>query len=368
VDLTSLSELLLNGMSLSGVNFEHSNLGGANLKGVDLRNVRLAGAGLSGSHLDNANLSKVDLRTTIFNYAELNEAFLCDAILAGSKLQYAILRKAKLNKASLEGADHVNADLFEADLSHACLVDTDLSGALLKGANLSFSTLVRTKLKGAIITGCRIYGILAWDLDLDDADQKDLIITPEDQSLVTVDNVEVAQILYLFLHDENIPKLLDTIAGKAVLILGRFTPDRKAILDALRKELRDKGYLPILFDFKKSTTRDFTETIRILAGMSLFVIADISNPRSSPLELQATVPECKVPFVPIIQKNEEPFSMFKDLSTGRKGVLDLLDYDSCDDLIRVLDKAIIEPALKVYAELLREKASELKRRHTIDYM
>jgi hypothetical protein len=31
-------------------------------------------------------------------------------------------------------------------------------------------------------------------------------------------------------------------------------------------------------------TKDFTETIKMLAGMSLFVIAGISNPKSSPLE------------------------------------------------------------------------------------
>ena len=31
--------------------------------------------------------------------------------------------------------------------------------------------------------------------------------------------------------------------------------------------------------------------MRLLAGLSKFVIADITNPKSSPLELQATVPE-----------------------------------------------------------------------------
>ena len=34
-----------------------------------------------------------------------------------------------------------------------------------------------------------------------------------------------------------------------MLILGRFTPERKAVLDALREELRKRDYLPILFDF-----------------------------------------------------------------------------------------------------------------------
>jgi hypothetical protein len=52
----------------------------------------------------------------------------------------------------------------------------------------------------------------------------------------------------------------------------------------------DRLYLPIVFNFDKPETKDFTETVRLLAGLSKFVIADITNPKSSPLELQATIP------------------------------------------------------------------------------
>ena len=79
------------------------------------------------------------------------------------------------------------------------------------------------------------------------------------------------------------------------------------------------GYLPMLFDFDKPTQRDFTETVKTLAGMSRFIIADITNPKSSPLELQATVPDYMVPFVPIQHEDEEPFSMFADLQTSTTG-------------------------------------------------
>ena len=141
-----------------------------------------------------------------------------------------------------------------------------------------------------------------------------------------------------------------------MLILGRFTPERKAVLDALRTELRRRGYLPILFDFEKSTIKDFTEIIKILADMSFFVIADISNPKSSPLELQATIPDYMVPFVLIIQEGEEPFAMFKDLLIRhKKWVLSPLKYDSIDGLISVLDKAIINPALELHNDILAER-------------
>jgi hypothetical protein len=109
--------------------------------------------------------------------------------------------------------------------------------------------------------------------------------------------------------------VIDTVGKKGVLLLGRFTEGRIAVLEQLREELRKRGFLPIVFNFDKPETKNFTETVRLLAGMSRFVIADITNPRSAPLELQATVPECMVPFVPILDRNEElePFAMLRDL-------------------------------------------------------
>ena len=73
-------------------------------------------------------------------------------------------------------------------------------------------------------------------------------------------------------------------------------------MERLRTEHRNRGFVPMVFIFDKPEVKDFTETVRLLAGLSHFVIADISNPRSTPLELQAIVPECIVPFVTILEK------------------------------------------------------------------
>ena len=40
---------------------------------------------------------------------------------------------------------------------------------------------------------------------------------------------------YLLLNNEEIRHVIDTITSKVVLILGRFMPERKAILDAIRR-------------------------------------------------------------------------------------------------------------------------------------
>ena len=161
----------------------------------------------------------------------------------------------------------------------------------LSGANLQSAILIGTNLEQATLTGCFVYGISTWALKGIPKDQSNLVITPEDAPMVTVDDLEVAQFIYLLLNRAKLRNVLNAINSKAVLILGRFTPERKAILDAMADELRKYNLLPIIFDFERATSRDFTETIKTLAGLSLFVIVDITKPKSAPLELQATVPD-----------------------------------------------------------------------------
>lgn len=55
--------------------------------------------------------------------------------------------------------------------------------------------------------------------------------------MITVDNLEVAQFIYLLLNNEKIRQVIDTITSKVVLILGRFTDERKSVIDAIREEL-----------------------------------------------------------------------------------------------------------------------------------
>lgn len=294
--------------------------------------------------------------------ADLREARLDGAILCKADLSNADLGKANLSEAELGGAI-----LVEADMRLTNCYKAKLRKANLCGANLSGALLVKTEFQNAILTGCRIYGAAIWDLQLDGAEQSNIVISPFTAPVtateITVDNLEVAEFVYLLLHNEKIREVIDTIGKKGVLILGRFAGERKAILDALRTALRQRNYLPMVFDFEKPMQRDFTETIMTLAGLSLFVIADITNPRSAPLELQATVPDYIIPFVPIIAEGEPPFSMFNDLQSKFDWVLDVLKYDSIDHLLSGLQDAVITPALQKHAELVQRKAQVRGTRH-----
>ena len=306
-------------------------------------------------------------------YANLSYAILVSAGLGYANLCGAILRNADLSKAHLtdahiRGADLRNsilrgADLSYAELSYANLENTDLSYASLNGAQL-----VKTKLSNANLTGCSVFGVSAWSVELNDAEHNNLIITDYGEPTITVDNIEVVQFIYRLINNDKIRDVINTIGQKAVLILGRFSSGRKEVLDAIADRLRHKGFIPIIFDFEKSRERDFTETIKILAGLSLFVIADITNPRSNPLELQATVPDYMIPFVPILQEGETPYSMFIDLQRKFTWVLPVIEYDTLANLLAGLEDGVISPALSKHEELIERKAEELRITHIRDVL
>ena len=74
-----------------------------------------------------------------------------------------------------------------------------------------------------------------------------------------------------------------------------------------------------------------------------------------------------VPFVPIQQDDEQPFSMFADLQAKYDWALDVLKYDTPGNLISVFDPAVVEPALAKADELLLRKAEARRERHISEY-
>jgi hypothetical protein len=264
---------------------------------------------------------------------DLSKAKLSGAHLSGAKLSQANLRAATLSQANLGQANLCGADLFRANLGMSDL----------RRANLQGASLVNTDVTRADLTGCRIYGVSAWGVKLESAKQQNLIITPGNEPEITVDNIEVAQFVYLLLHNQKIRDVIDTITSKAVLILGRFTDERKAVLDAFREELRKRDYLPILFDFAVPATRDITETVSLLARMARFIIADLTDPSSIPKELEAIVPHLAVPVQPLLQGSSQPYAMFKDY-WKYDWVLPVYQYEALEPLLATLAERVIAPA------------------------
>ena len=183
--------------------------------------------------------------------------------------QGANLFQANFSGSNLEAADPGDStharepqrgEPRRGEASYANLSGADLTGAILHGA-----MLVRTNLANAILTGCRVYGISAWDVKVSEGTrQQDLVVTPLGEPEVTADDLEVAQFIYLLLNNEKLQRVIDTITSKVVLIIGRFSPERKMVLDALRDELRNRNYAPVVFDFEKPKSGTTIKPLRCL--------------------------------------------------------------------------------------------------------
>jgi hypothetical protein len=185
--------------------------------------------------------------------------------------------------------------------------------------------------------------------------QSNLVITRSFQPVLQVDDLEVAQFIYLLLNNERIRQVIDTITSRVVLILGRFTPERIAVLDAIREGLREKGHCPVLFDFDKPESKDLTGTISTLADMARFIIAGLPDPSSVPHELTTVVPGTVVPVQTILLKGQREYAMFRDLKTRYHWVLKPYTYKSKELLITHLSEQVIAPA-EAKAEELRRKS------------
>ena len=157
---------------------------------------------------------------------------------------------------------------------------------------------------------------------------------------ITVDDIEVAQFIYLLLNNDRLRKVIKTITSKVVLILGRFTVERKAVLDAIREEMRRRDYLPVVFDFEKpDQTTD--ETISTLAGMARLVIADLTDAKSILQELRSIVPNRpSLPVQPILLAAQTEPGMF-DFFHRFPWVLKTHFYDTSADLLVNLRERVI---------------------------
>src|SRR5262249_25704509 len=144
--------------------------------------------------------------------------------------------------------------------------------------------------------------------------------------------------------NSEIREVIDTIGRKAVLILGRFTPQRKAVLDAIRDELRRQDYLPIMFDFQKPGSKTYGETISTLAHMARFVIADLTDARVVLQELERIVPYLpSVPVQPILQSRARQNPIVKDYRRY-PWFLPVVHYRNVRQLVGTIREKVIEPA------------------------
>ena len=111
-----------------------------------------------------------------------------------------------------------------------------------------------------------------------------------------------------------------------------------------------------MFDFQASANQTTVGTMRTLANMARFVIADLTDARSVLQELQAIVPDLpKLAVRLLIQKSAHEYGMLDDIRAYRSVVEETYEYESLEEVIASIKKNIIGPAEAKVKELRQTK-------------
>ena len=326
--------------NLSRAFLARANLSQAELLKADLRGADLSISYLVRSNLSGANMSGANLRSANLGQASLFRAILFRATLNQASLFKADLSEADLGEASLEGASLQSATLEKADLHKAVISNANLCSALLVGANL----------ENAVLDNCSVYGISMTGANIKGARQSDLDIMPVDEPVITVDDLGAAEMLGLLVHQERVRSKVHALELNAVLILGGFPPERRPVLEAIKRALREREYIPIVMDFHVSGARSLTEIIKILGRSSRFVVADISGDTGVSETLDSIVHYLpSIPIQPIVghdHRGAEDVRHFRKFSW----VLPTYRFGDLEDLARNLPGSVIGPAEAKAAE------------------
>lgn len=334
--------------------FNSSDFSGSKMKQTTLLRANIRDSIFCSTQLDNVTLTKAHFERSLFRDAKIFNSELGLVKLNDSEIKSTIIINCKFTTGMLYGSNFDDCKINDSDFSN-----TLFSGSRITNSEINNSTFIRvdfrhTQLNANTFTNSdlsksKIFGVSAWKLNLVNTKQEDLRISDTNEPKITIDNIEVAQFIYLLIKNEKLRTVIDTITSKVVLILGRFTPERMAILNLIRDELRNKNYLPILFDFENSPNRDITETVTTLALLSKFVVADITDPKSIPQELSQIIPHMtSLPIQPIILKGYSQYGMFEHFQRY-PWVMDIIEYE---DEAHLKSKVVDEIVLSCEGKLL----------------
>jgi uncharacterized protein YjbI with pentapeptide repeats len=234
------------------------------------------------------------------------------------------LRNSVFEGAHFEEGDFSRANFSGTTFRNSKLNKTILTGATFDGATFVNCSLNRVNLVGASfrvkeITETVVYGIAAWDLQTsDDMKQSKLVIERTNELYsglvhqgkvpMMVDDIELAQFIHYLSNHKKIRDVLNILNDRGVLLLGRFKNGGLERLYSMREWLQRKGYMPMIFDFARPDSLSLTETVITMAGLSKFVVADLSG-SSVPAELQGIFSSIKGPLLTF----GDPYPLFGDI-------------------------------------------------------
>lgn len=355
---------------LRGINLTGRTLRALNFARIKLDNAILTRADLTEVKLENASLQSADLR-----FSNLRRVYAVKANLSSAKFQGATLYEGDFSKticlnetsfyhANLRLANFTSAKLIEADLTQADLTGTVFDFADLSSANLNEAIMNETSFLGAKLREASVAGTFIRRVKTDKTtDQRALNVDVHVAwdagpgriiRFTETDDIRLAQFHEIIDEQGSVANLISAGSKRVVLILGRFLPRRKFVLNQLAEALRNRGKVPVIFDFPGPNNRELGDTVRFIAGMSQFIVVDLTKASSVPLELQTIIPDLMIPVLPIIKSGEQVFSMFSDLQRRYFWIQQPVSYTDAYQLVKYVDSAILD-RVENAEELIRER-------------
>jgi uncharacterized protein YjbI with pentapeptide repeats len=361
-------EIPLLGLDLRGANLTH-----ADLRSADLYRSWLVGADLTKADLRGAVLGEVTAGGAWFRGALLRAAVLMSGTYVGADFRRADFvtlapeadakagtaahlwwnKPTHLNWAKLEKCNFSGARIGSTTLDHVDLTDARLTRADLRGATLNFVTMVRTHVEDATFRGCSITGLTAYDLRGVPRDESQLLVTGAQGLKAQVDFLEAAQFISL-LRSERLGVALDRIEPKLVLILGRFKPERKRVLEELRDAMTATGWVALVFDFP--APKGITPTFKVMAAVCGWVIADVTDASEVRNEIAHIAREHpSVPIRPILQDRRKEWLGLNELRKTGANIAPTFRYRDTAHLLASIDEALIAPVRDYLDQLTKRR-------------
>ena len=287
------------------------------------------------------------------------------AFAEGLNIQNSVFEDAYFDDGDFSRANFANCRFVNTKFNKTIFTDANFQGAVFINCNLNRVNLTNANFDVKEIRETVVYGISSWDLNVsDEAVQSKLVIEKtydlyseiiaQGRIPLMVDNIELAQFIYYLSNHKKMRDTINILNKRGVLLLGKFKDGGLERLYKLRDWFSAQNYLPMIFDFDRPNSLDYTETVVTMSGLSKFVVVDLSS-NSVPQELHAILTNFVKPVVAYY--DTPPYSMFKDLKRKNRYFHEIKFDGSAENLLAQLPPVIAEAESdfgKIVIELAKE--------------
>lgn len=297
-----------------------------------------------------------------FSGLNLTNVSIHNAFAEGLNIQNAKIINCHFEEGDFSRADFSNTEFINTKFNKTILTDANFDGASFINCSLNRINITNANFCLKEIKETVVYGISAWDLKTcDEMKQSRLVIErtyglysdliAEGRIPMMTDNIELAQFIYYLSNHKKLRDVINILNAKGILLLGQFKDGGLERLYELHDWLKGRNYTPMIFDFDRPDSMDYTETVVTMAGLSKIIIADVSG-GSVPQELHAILTNFQKPV--IVFSKTGAYSMFKDLKRKNPYAFELQYINDADLLSKM--EASLKEADKGHVQIIHNLA------------